>query len=169
MDGGNFGMHRFGSAPSGGRSGWRWFPWAVAGAMGIVIVANAGLVVTAMRSFPGAAEGNGFALSNAYNHVLQDEARQEALGWTVLVALDAAQRPAVTLTDRNGRALEDAVIEATAARPLGPPQTTPLAMHAAGGGRYLSDMALPRGQWDVTLSAKHGDDLVRAVRRLVVR
>ena len=169
MDGSTFGMR--GLEPGGpqGRSTWRLFPWILAGTMGIVIAVNVVLVVTALRSFPGAAAGNGFALSNAYNQVLADEAKQEALGWSVLAGLDDAQRPMLTLTDRDGRALDGTDMEASAARPIGPPQTTPLAMHAVNDGRYRSDIALARGQWDVTVQVRRGDDVMRAVRRLIVR
>ncbi len=169
MDGSQYWNPRRDPASPDGRSAWRWFPWAVAGIMGIVIAANVGLVFTAMRSFPGAAEGNGFTLSNEYNQVLKDEAKQEALGWTLAIALDATQRPTLTLTDHAGHALDQASVQASAARPLGPPQTTPLGMHAVGTGRYLSELALARGQWDVTLRVQHGNDVVRAVRRLIVR
>ena len=169
MDGSTFGMRGFEPVGPQGRSAWRLFPWIVAAVMSVVIAVNVVLVVTALRSFPGAAEGNGFALSNAYNQVLQDEAKQEALGWSVLIELDEMQRPTLTLTDRDGRALGEANVVASAARPLGPPQTTPLDMHAVTVGHYRSAITLARGQWDVTLQARRGDDVVRAVRRLIVR
>lgn len=169
MDGSRYWNPHLDPAPPEGRSAWRWFPWAVAGTMAIVIAVNVWMVVLAMRSFPGAAQGNGFVLSNEYNQVLKDEAKQEALGWTLAIALDAAQRPMLTLTDHAGHALDQASVEASAARPLGPPQTTALGMQAVGAGRYLSQPALARGQWDVTLRVQHGNDVVRAVRRLIVR
>ena len=169
MDGSTFGIR--GLEPSGpqGRSAWRLFPWILAGSMGIVIAVNVVLVVTAVRSVPGAASGNGFALSNAYKQVLADEAKQEALGWSMLLELDEAQRPVMTLTDHDGHALGGTTVEASVARPLGPPQTTPLARPAVNGGRYRSDTTLARGQWDVTLQVTRGDDVMRAVRRLIVR
>jgi nitrogen fixation protein FixH len=169
MDGGQYGRHGFEPAAPPRRSAWRFFPWAVTAALGIVMAVNVGLVVMAVRSFPGAAPGNGFALSNAYNEVLRSEARQEALGWTLQITLDEAWHPVVMLTDRDGRALTSVIVEANAARPLGPPQTTPLSLRAISGGRYLADAALTPGQWDVTLRATQGEDRMHAVRRLVVR
>ncbi len=169
MDGSTFGLRRTEPVGPQGRSAWRLFPWVLAGTMGIVIAVNVVLVVTALRSFPGAAAGNGFALSNAYNQVLADEIKQEALGWSVLLGLDDTQRPTLTLTDRDGHPLDGTDVDANAARPIGPPQTTPLAMHAVNGGLYLSDITLARGQWDLTLQVRRGDDVLRAVRRLIVR
>ena len=166
MDGSQY---RGNPAMPGGRSAWRWFPWALAGIMGLVFAVNILLVVTAVRSFPGAAQGNGFELSNAYNHVLENEAQQEALGWQVAATLDSTQHPAVSLTGRDRHALDGMAVEAVATRPLGPPQTTPLAMQPLGAGRYLADTALPSGQWDLTLTVRRGADVLHAVRRIIVR
>jgi nitrogen fixation protein FixH len=168
MDGGYHDRHGLAPAPPR-RSAWQFFPWAVAAALGFVIAVNVGLVVMAVRSFPGAAQGNGFALSNAYNDVLKSEARQDALGWIVQVTLDGERHPLVSLTDSRGEALEAAEVEADAARPLGPPQTTPLVLRAVGNGRYVTDVALAPGQWDVTLRATQRADRLHAVRRVVVR
>ena len=123
MDGSQYWNRHLDPAPPEGRSAWRWFPWAVAGTMGIVIVVNVWMVVIAMRSFPGAAQGNGFALSNEYNQVLKDEARQEALGWTLAIALDPAQRS--ELGAESSLALSGGWLRSSAgSRWGGPPEET---------------------------------------------
>jgi nitrogen fixation protein FixH len=165
MDGSSFGIGR--AAPSG-QSAWRLFPWVLSGVMAFVVAVNVGLVVTALRSFPGAAQGNGFVMSNAYNRVLQDEAKEEALGWMLAVDLDSQQRPTLMLKDRDGHPMDRAGIEAVATRPLGPEQATKLTMQPAGAGRYLADKALARGQWDVAIQVRQDTDLLRAVHRLIV-
>src|SRR5690348_6298573 len=106
-----------------GRSAWRFFPWAVVGAIAVVVAVNAGMVYAAIYSFPGAAEGDeGFALSNHYDVVLERAQREAALGWLVSAQTDDAGRPVVSLTDHAGAALHGATVEATAERPLGAPE-----------------------------------------------
>ena len=98
---------------------WRFFPlWVVAG-LGLVVVVNAGMIYAALSTFPGQAGEEDFALSNHYDAVLDREQREAALGWSVVAVTDAAGRPEVTLTDRNGAPLNGASVAASAERPLG--------------------------------------------------
>ena len=80
-----------------------------------------GMVYAALHSFPGKAGDEGFDLSNHYNAVLDRVQREAALGWTVQARTDAAGRPVVTLTDRDGAPLRGASVAASAQRPLGAP------------------------------------------------
>jgi nitrogen fixation protein FixH len=165
-------------APAPSRqSRWRFYPWAVAGAMGVVAAANAALVWSALATFPGPAVAGGFGtddddsfqISNDYDRVLAAVDRQHALGWSV-AAEGAAGRPLLRLTGPDGSLLSGARIEATAMRPLGPPEVSRLTFHAAGGGRYAADAALPRpGRWDLMLRIVHAGSEMRVTRRVVVR
>jgi nitrogen fixation protein FixH len=154
-----------------GRSAWRFFPWAVAGAIMLVVAVNAGLVFAALQSFPGAAEGDeGFALSNHYDAVLERAQREAALGWIVSAQADDTGRAVVSLTDRTGVALHGAIVEATAERPLGAPERRALAFHEVAVGQYVADASLPmKGQWDLTLRASEQGRTVAVTRRVVVR
>jgi nitrogen fixation protein FixH len=148
------------------RSPWRFYPLAFAGAMFVVFLVNAGMVWTALTTFPGAAAQNGFDESNVYNAVMADAARQKALGWQIKTAMREG-RAEITLNDRAGHGLSGATITAEAHRPLGPKNTTPLSFLPAGEGVYLARTALPlAGQWDVALSIARGDQTVRLTRRL---
>ena len=150
------------------RSAWRFFPWAVVAALGVVIVVNVGMAWSALSTFPGTAVENTFDHSNDYDKVLAEAEREAALGWTLQVALDAG-RPVVTLTARDGTPLRDAQVSATAMRPLGPDQNTKLVFRAEAPGRYVAADALAApGQWDLLFSASAGEQRFHATRRVIV-
>jgi nitrogen fixation protein FixH len=147
---------------------WRFFPlWVVAG-LGLVVVVNAGMIYAALSTFPGQAGEEDFALSNHYDAVLDREQREAALGWSVVAVTDAAGRPEVTLTDRNGAPLNGASVAASAERPLGAPEQQALAFREATPGHYVASAALPiSGQWELTLSASFGGHDIAATRRVI--
>jgi nitrogen fixation protein FixH len=157
------------NAPGQGRSLWRLFPLAVVVALGMVVAVNGGLVYAAWHSFPGKTGDEGFALSNHYDAVLDEERRIAALGWAVKARADEAGRPVVTLTERDGSPLRGATVTASAERPLGAPETHRLVFHENAAGRYVADVALaPSGQWDLTLSASTGVHDMAVTRRVIV-
>jgi len=152
------------------RGPWSFFPWFIAGGMGLVIAVNGFMAYSALSTFPGNAGGDGFDLSNNYNVILARMEREAALGWTVKAELDKSGHPILTLTDRSGGVLAGATIEATAQRPLGDQHTTKLRFSEVSPGRYLGAAALgDKGQWDLELSAHAGGHDFSTTRRLVVR
>jgi nitrogen fixation protein FixH len=152
------------------RSAWRWFPWLVGAAMGVVVAVNAGMIYVALASFPGSAGEEGFDLSNHYNTVLDQARRDAQLGWTILARGDGTGRPEVTLTDSKGSPLSGASVAASADRPLGTKQAHRLIFHETAAGHYVADTALASsGQWDLTLFASAVGREMVATRRIVVR
>ena len=150
------------------RSGWRFFPWAVAGGLLFVMVVNGVMATVAFRSFPGVASFDVFDRSNAYDTVLEDAARQKMLGWTIEAKLDGT-RPVVGITDRGGKPMEGMLVSATAQRPLGPPMTTQPNFHAVAPGRYVADVGLDgSGQWDLMVTAASGQHSVHMITRIIV-
>jgi nitrogen fixation protein FixH len=151
-------------------SRWRWFPWALIGGLGIVMAVNGYMIATALRTFPGVAGRDGFDLSNDYNHLLAAAARQAALGWKVEAGTDHTGHATLVLTDRTGTGLTGADISATAERPLGPRERTPLEFHAAGAGHYVAADVLPqKGQWDLLLTVSIAGRTMDATRRVILR
>jgi nitrogen fixation protein FixH len=148
---------------------WRWFPVAMIGAMGIVFAVNGVMVYDALHSFPGAAGSDGFDLSNRYDHVLATAQRQAALGWQIEADVTATHQPSLLLADRNGAPLAATAIDASAERPIGPPDTTALAFHPIGHGRYQAETSLFSGQWDIMLTVHADGRLYSATRRVVVK
>jgi nitrogen fixation protein FixH len=148
---------------------WRLFPLAVVAGLGLVIVVNVGMVYAALHSFPGQAGNAGFELSNHYDAVIEREQREASLGWTVVARADAAGRPEVRLTDRDGSPLRGASVAASAERPLGAPDTRSFVLHEIAAGNYVAETALPTpGQWELTLSASLGGHGMAATRRVIV-
>jgi nitrogen fixation protein FixH len=153
------------SAP---RSAWRWFPWAMIGALGIVVVVNFGMVWAALRTFPGVAQTDVFDESNKYDAVLAEAQKEAALGWSVKAAATDA-RVTVSLTNRSGGALAGAQVTATALRPLGPDHTTALTFREVTPGTYHAEAALGNGQWDLRVAISTGGKTLHTTRRVVVK
>jgi nitrogen fixation protein FixH len=151
------------------RSGWRFFPLAVAGGIGLTVAVNGAMAWQAITTFPGRTGRDTFELSNRYNAVLARAEEQAALGWVVKAALNPKARPQLILTDATGRGLQGARIVATAERPLGATHTTRLSFIDQGQGRYLADMPLTiAGQWDVAIEAQADGKTYAVTRRVHV-
>jgi nitrogen fixation protein FixH len=146
----------------------RWIPWAFVGAFGVIVAVNLVLVVAAISTFPGLTTGQAYDRGRAYNSVLAEAARQDALGWSARVVLEAGAL-AVAVTDREGVPVGGR-IEGVLVRPLEGAQL-PLDFAAAGPGRFLAHVGVPAsGQWEarLTLHGAAGERLdIR--QRLVLR
>jgi nitrogen fixation protein FixH len=150
------------------RSIWRFFPFFLVGALGVVVTVNITMAVLAHRTAPGLAVQGSFATSNAYGAIQAEARRQVGLGWSLDVALRGA-RVEARLAGQGGVALPGAALRATAMRPMG--QATPLALAMSGDGEggFRSDVLLPgQGQWDITFVATHDGRTFRHTRRVVV-
>jgi nitrogen fixation protein FixH len=153
----------------GKRSGWQYFPHAMVGAIGLMVLVDGGLAWTAIESFPGRAASNVFDHSNSYDEVLNVAAREAALGWAIRGSVEDGL-PVILLTDRDGQGLRGAVLNAVAERPLGAPMTTKLAFNEEQPGRYVGTAALTQpGQWDLRLEARIGEAALHATRRVFVK
>jgi len=159
-------MHGPGKQPG---TSWNWFPWWIAGSMGVVIAVNIAMVTFALHTFPGQAGSDGFDLSNHYDQVLAKVQQQAALGWDVRLLPGDAGHPVLVLTDRSGAPLRDAQVQGIAARPLGPPETTPLVFRDAGPGRYVADAPLTMpGQWEMEISVAAQGHTIATTKRIVI-
>jgi len=151
------------------RSPWRFFPLAIAGGIGLTVAVNVTMIWSAVATFPGKAGRDGFDLSNRYNMVLDHEARQAALGWSVRAQADAQGRPVLTVTDAAGQPFPSARVDAVASRPLGTERATPLVFIDHGAGRFVADQALTLpGQWDLAITAATGGRSMTVTRRVHV-
>jgi nitrogen fixation protein FixH len=148
--------------------GWAWFPVWLVTSMGLVFLVNVYMIWTAVSSFPGAAGRDGFELSNDYGRVLRAAAGQSAMGWQVDATVGPARRPVLRVTDRTGQPLGTADVDARAERPVGPAETTALRFLPDRNGRFMADLGLRPGQWDVLLTIRAGGQMYTATRRLVV-
>lgn len=162
--------HRIGQqgAPTA-LSHWRFFPWYVAGALGVVGLVNFTLVWFAVTSFPGLATEHAFDASNSYDRVLAAAERQAALGWTVEDRQEDG-RLVLILSGRDGAPLVAARLVATAERPIGTARPAQVVFHpTATPGRFEAETPLVRGKWDFDLTVTAVGNTYHTVRHLVVK
>jgi nitrogen fixation protein FixH len=149
------------------KTAWRFFPLAIMAFLVTVVIVDGGMIWSAVQSFPGAADDHAFDTGNKYNEILENAARQAALGWQLKVNV-VSRDIEVTLTDQNGNVLP-AAVEAVATHPVGPASPTSLGF-TSDGVKYVSTSSLPSpGQWDLGLTAVVGDVQYRATRRIIVQ
>lgn len=133
------------------QSKWRYFPWAVAAGMGVVIAVNITMAVLATQSFPGNVGSDGFTLSNRYNQVMQSARQDQGRGWAVMASV-ADSRARIVARDRDGAPLDRPLVQVTARRPLGNDPAVMLVMTELAPGVLVSSTDLPGpGQWDLTI------------------
>jgi nitrogen fixation protein FixH len=152
------------------RSAWNLFPWAIAAGMLVVVAVNAGMVFSALQTFPGKAGRDGFDLSNRYNKVIDRVQEQASLGWTIHTEVDAKSRPIVRLTASvGGTPLVNPHVLAVARRPVGDPRDTDLLFEHVGNGRYVAATPLTaQGQWDLMLTITSQSREMMTTRRIIV-
>ena len=146
----------------------RWIPWVFVGGMTVVVLVNLVLVYAALSTFTGVTTGRSYDRGRAYNQVLAEAARQDALGWSVRVTLEGGVL-SVVATDREGLPVGGRV-QGVLHRPLQGAEI-PLDFAAAGPGRFIAQAEPPAsGQWDarLTLFGAAGERL-EIRQRLIVR
>ncbi|MDO9499437.1 FixH family protein [Falsiroseomonas sp.] len=145
----------------------RWIPWVFVGGMLLVVVVNGGLVYAALSSFTGLTTGRAFDRGRTYNQVIQEAARQEALGWQARVTFQAGV-VSVSVVDRDGQPVSGGM-EGYLQRPLDGTQV-PLAFRQTGAGRFESPAVPPQlGQWEARLLLRGaGGDVFEIRQRLIV-
>jgi len=128
----------------------RWIPWAFVGAFAVIIAVNGVLIYSALSTFTGVTIGHSYDRGRAYNQVLEEAARQDALGWRSSLALrDGVLN--VTVTDREGMPVGGRM-EGVMLRPLEGAELQ-LDFAAAGPGRFMAFAPLPaKGQWEARLT-----------------
>jgi nitrogen fixation protein FixH len=136
--------------------------------MATVVLVNLVLVYAALSTFTGVTTGRSYDRGRAYNQVLAEAARQDALGWSARVTLEGGVL-SVVATDRDGLPV-DGRVQGVLHRPL-EGADIPLDFAAAGPGRFIA-MAQPpaSGQWDVRLTLfGAGGERFEIRQRLILR
>ena len=147
----------------------RWIPWVFVGGMALVIAVNAVLITAAVSTYSGTTVGGAYDRGRTYNHVLEEAARQRALGWTAEVSQDGGWL-ALSLRDAAGAALPaDSGVRGVLQRPLDRTEV-PLDLRAAGDGTWIADVrAAAHGQWDARIEVTRGESArLQATRRLML-
>jgi len=156
------------------RSAYRWFPWGIAGAMGVVVAVNLVLTYFAFSSSTGLVSEHPFTEGNGYNAILLAGVRQDALGWRGEISFIStgakAGRLVAAVKDKAGKPLEGLAVVAHIERPVEPLPPSTLALRDAGAGRYEAAASLSRvGQWDVRIVAQRGGERYEFAERIFVK
>jgi nitrogen fixation protein FixH len=152
----------------------RWIPWALAGALAVVVGENGALAYIAATTAPGLVTEHPFERGNDYNRVLDAGDVQDALGWRISLRLNAVApgrgEVVAELADRSSRPLRGLGVTARLVRPLGPEPEIAVTLPEDAPGRYVQTIILDRpGQWDVRIAAQDGSTRFAFVRRMVVK
>jgi nitrogen fixation protein FixH len=146
----------------------RWIPWVFVAFFGVVLAANAAMVVIAIASWPGLETQQAYQRGLAHDDALEAAAAQAALGWEVEFAFEqTGERTGalrLDLADRLGNRLQDAEVRAALVRPTHDGHDLVVAVPHHYGGRYLQEVALPlAGQWEarVHIAAPGGEYRLR--------
>lgn len=121
----------------------RWIPWIFVGGMMVVVVVNGFMAFYAISTFTGLTTGQAYDRGRAYNDVLEEAARQDALGWTPLVRLEG-ERLRVSVTDSTGAAVEG-MLQGYLLRPI---EGTRVELGATSPRQGYELPALVPGQWE---------------------
>jgi nitrogen fixation protein FixH len=142
-----------------------WIPWVFVGGLLLVVAVNAVLVVTAVGTFTGVTTGKAYDRGRAYNHVLAEAARQDALGWTGRVALDAGVLR-VSVWNRDGQPVAGR-LDGVLRRPVEGTELL-LVAEAASPGQWLAPVDLRPGQWEARLRLTAADGAHIDIRQRVI-
>jgi nitrogen fixation protein FixH len=146
-----------------------WIPWTFVGFFGVVVVVNAVMIWFAVTTFTGLDREEPYLRGIDYNAVLEEQRRQEALGWTAAVAANG-DRLAVEVVDRLEQPVAGAVVHAALTRPVNAALDFTAELEAAGAGRYAAPIDWPApGRWDVLVTVEQDGHVFQHHRRLVVR
>lgn len=142
-----------------------WIPWVFVGGLLLVVAVNAVLIVTAISSFTGLTTGHAYDKGRAYNHVLAEAARQDALGWSSHVTL-AEGLLRVVVRDRAGNPVAGR-LEGVLRRPIEGTEQ-PFDAASATPGEWLAPVALRAGQWEARLRLTAADGSHLDIRQRVI-
>lgn len=157
------------SAPS-----CRWIPWAFAGALGVVVIANVALAYFAATSSTGLVTEHPFEAGSSYNRVLAAAAAQDALRWHGTVRFTASGTAqgdiAAEFADATGRPLSGLAVTVQIVRPVEPLPERSLSLPETARGRYAAAVQFARlGQWELRVVARRGHDVFAFAQRVILK
>ncbi|MBI0537504.1 hypothetical protein D9599_18250 [Roseomonas sp. KE2513] len=146
----------------------RWIPWVFVAGFLVVIGVNAVLITAAVGTFTGTTTTGAYDRGLGYGAVLDEAARQKALGWKAEIARAGG---AVVLTVRlpDGSPLPaDASVTGTLQRPLDR-TALPLGFQPSAPGTWRAAAEVPApGAWEAVLTVTRGADRLERRQRLVI-
>ena len=152
----------------------RWIPWAFVAFFGVVLAANAAMIVIALATWPGLETQQAYRRGLAHDEALAAAAAQAALGWEVEFAFEqTGQRGGalrLDLADRFGSRLQNAEVQVAFVRPTHHGYDLIVDLPHHYGGRYLGDVALPlAGQWEARVHIVEREGEYRLRERIYLK
>jgi nitrogen fixation protein FixH len=161
--------------PAFRRRGW-WYPYIFVAGFAVVLAVNLAMMFSAVHTFSGLETDHAYEKGLAYNDVLAMARTQQAMGWTVnseIRPVPAGSGHAadllITFLDRQGMPLTGLTVKAEFIRPTSAGHDSSLQLLEQGEGRYeaMVDLVLG-GQWEMHLTARHGDLVYQYDKRIYV-
>ena len=149
-----------------------WIPWTFVGAFLVVVAVNATMITLAIDTRVDLVTAEPYRRGVAYQRLLDEARRVEALGWTAAIAVAPAgpQAAMVTVEARIGdRMMTGAEAEIRASRPIEGDAVAPVRVPVVSGRAEAVIAGLRPGQWSVEVVLMQGGEAVRFVERAVLR
>ena len=145
----------------------RWIPWVFVAGFLVVIGVNGVLITAAVGTFTGTTTTGAYDRGLGYGAVLEEAARQKALGWRGKVArADGAVTLSMRLPDGSPLSA-DASVTGSLQRPLDR-TTLPLTFQPAAPGTWRAVADAASGAWEAVLTVTRGTDRMELRERLVI-
>lgn len=145
----------------------RWIPWVFVAGFAVVVGVNGVLITAAIGTFTGTTTSGAYDRGLGYGAVLDEAARQKALGWRTAVKwTDGAVALAVRSAD--GTPLPaDTMVAGTLRRPLDR-TSLPLVFQPFAPGGWRAVVLPDPGAWEAVLTITRGTDRLELRERLLI-
>ncbi len=122
---------------------------------GVIFAVNGVLLWQAIATHSGLVANEPYRKGLEYNQRIDADERQQTLGWSEVVTINARDGVAIIVTDRVGRPVSRLVITGTIGRPSTVRHDISLRFEEPLPGRYVARVAgLEPGAWLANLEAK---------------
>ncbi len=136
---------------------------------GVDIAINTVFMVKAYGTFPGEISKTPYEDGLAYNAALAQKRAQASLGWRLSAGPEGPGRLRVDAADRTGAPVRGLKVSVHLERPATEYGQSDVALREAEPGVYRGETAMPRGAWDLTVTADDGRGHVAKADRRVLQ
>lgn len=127
----------------------------------LVAAVNGVFIYFAITSWPGLSNREAYKDGLNYNAQLDEARRQQSLGWTSRLGIDASGGVVVNLRYADSTPVSGLRVQISITRPLGDERRLDADLAQALDGSYRGTVsALDAGQWRVQLTARRGGETV---------
>ncbi len=135
----------------------------------VVASVNGVFIYVGITTWPGLVTDRAYEEGLAYNRTLAAARANAAMGWSARLDYQGGTA-GMTLTDRDGLAIDGMQVEAVFSRPVGKAAEIAVTLKSLGAGRYAAPVALPMpGQWDMAVTVDGARDRFIAAERVIVK